>query len=282
MVPQHPAAIGRRAATAEPVPAEPRPEDSDPHPRDGGGDARSRNPHHDLAPCRVILPQNGRVQPVRHRPEPVPQPLALGRRLHHAARRGGNIHLAPLRICQRHLPQGAMPVEPAGHGPLVARQPLGVGHGRLPKAASDARGIAGIDLGKRGPPVRGDRAPLALPCLDPPDRHIVAHFEQQLSWPSPGIERRRHVHRPPVDRLRARHLLGGRERGVGDVDHHEPRRKPHREQQAARNPDPAVHEIEPAPAKLGERCGAAARNRHGARRPLNEDDPGPIAVPRSC
>ena len=76
MMPLHPTAIRRHAIAAETVLAEAQAHDADHRSGERADDARARDPHHHLPPRLGQFAQRPRIQPVRDRAKPVPEPLA--------------------------------------------------------------------------------------------------------------------------------------------------------------------------------------------------------------
>ena len=244
MVPQHPAAIRADApCLISPLPRT-QAQDADPYAGQGDRDAGAGHPHHHLTPRRIVLSQDRRIQPVRHRPQPVPDSLDACGALDRQAGCGRHIDDGARGIAERDPPQGAMPVEATGDGPLVAHDLICPDRTRSGKVRRHPPGIAMIDGRQHRARSCGHGIDDAVIPLDPPYRFGITHFQQQP--PLPGRERRRHVDPRPVDRRRPGPARGRRQGWIGHVEHHQSRAEPHPEEQARRDPRPAMGEEQPA------------------------------------
>jgi hypothetical protein len=213
-----------------------------------------------VAPQLAVLPEHGEVEPVRHRAEPVPEPFAAVRVLHHLAARTRDVQHRAAFVGEADLPERGMAA--LLQAPLVDLDRLDPGR------RGDAEGIAHVGLGDDASLVLSDRgqlprrkagkrpAPGSGPAKHGPAQHHLDHR---------AVERPRYVGLTAaggeVERVEPGGALGGARRGVRDVHHHEAAERPQRHQQRERDAEPAVDQEghAPRPARRPREAGKAGR-----------------------
>ena len=128
-MPRHPAAIGRDAAAGI-APPQPHPQTPDPDAAHRRQHADARNPQHDLPPQRTVLAQQGGIDPVRYRSEPVPDALGPRGIEHDLTATGGNVELRAIGVAERDEKELRRGIESRGDAPLVAIDGAGRLHTR--------------------------------------------------------------------------------------------------------------------------------------------------------
>ena len=217
-----------------------------------GQAADAGHPQQGLAPQIRLLAQRREVEPVRHRAQPVPQPLAPGGVAHHFATACRHVQFGAGGIVQRDAVEGALAVQRGEHGPLVAFHgagpagPLCTGEG-----TGDRFGAYHVDRVNAGTGLRAHRVPAAVGLHHAPDRFVAAVFAHQRFKPEParkivhaggaqcGV--RRHPQQAAVEWRQSAQPLGVGQRREADHAHDQAGQEPHQEQQTAGDAQPAVH-----------------------------------------
>ena len=283
MVPGLPAPVGREAAVPVAA-AQPYAQEPDPEPGDRRRDGHARDPEHHVAPERGPRAQGRQIDPVRDRPEPVPDPLrargvegdlaGAGRDVEDRVGIVAEPHemKGPLRVVagrDRPLIPLDRAVEPRLHGArIVGRdgERFGVGDPLHPSPIRRRHGVA-----------------RAVPGDDAIDRLGIEHREPQIPGEAALARRRQGLRRRDRDTIPRQDRKPGAPLGVGqrreaDVDHHHARHEPRRKQQAGQDAEPAVAEIQPPLQALEQRARHVTTPRCRPLRP----SAGGQAASRSC
>ena len=209
--------------------------------------------------------QLGEVEPVRHRPHPVPGPLGAGGVEHHFPRARRDIDRVAGRIGEGDPVEGAVGVVTLPHRPLVLvdrSDRRRVGQAR--EAARDRQGLGLGDVVDAAPVQGRNRDPpqILQPVHRLPVHHLQLEAPRKARRPGGGqCLARVDMDLVPGDRLGAHHPFARGERGKRHVHHHQARDEPHGEQDAGADADPAVDEVEPASAETYQALRRARRMR---------------------
>ncbi len=230
--------------------------DAEPQARKRGGEADQRDRPDQPIPDRETLADRGQIDPVDHRPQPVPGPLIGEGALRDLTRGGADIVVAAPAVVQPHPVKGAQRVELLVHDPLVIVERAGNVDGvGPPEPGGDPASVIRRNGRGRTPRLAGQH-PIAraaragdigwfAKAADQPDVRIRARPPGRLlrADPEPG----------QVDGRREASLIRRRQGGEGDEGHHRAGGEPDREHRAQDDADPSVEQGQTLQQRRGER-----------------------------
>jgi hypothetical protein len=208
---------------------------------------------HDVPPQRAVLAQHGRIDPVRDRSEPVPDPFAPRGIERDLAAARGDVELGAVGITEADPIERPQRIEARGDRPLIARHRVEqLWLRRMRVMAGDRKRLIRRDVIDHAAIGRRDGAGGALPAGHAIDRRIIHHREPQVARIMLCARNRhrairRDLHLVPENERERSEALAVGEAWKRDIHHDEARDEPHREQEARRNADPAMDDIEPPP-----------------------------------
>ncbi len=249
--------------------------------------SHERAPDHDLGPECAVAAQDRRVQPVRHRAQPVPEPPGPGGQLDGCSGAAGNVDLAARPVAQGHLVERTVRIEFPRDRPLIAIddvQRRRLLHDRrlvLKERFRHAESLPRPDPPQRRAARQIQHDVLSVRCLHAHDgvaAQILNHGgDDRLAvgqWT--GIGEPATV--PPVDRLQALQPLRLRKLGKAHEHHHGAREAPDEHEQTDSDAEITVQDQQPSRRRQSD---AASGPGCGVRRNRRTSGAGSAASPGS-